>query len=597
MTCACAGMANNISVESAASLSSLIAAAICNSRAAAAAVPEAEQRSVVEFTDSLQRLFETFRHASSAGIPFMAAEAARSSDFQARFESARTIIEQLCEDLLQAAKEAERKHEQLTATADRSPESSDADGRSPRGSYTPRRSIEELLLAILPWARASIDLIRARGSMFHLSDNLDKAVALNREALDDLGHLLGASEHPACTRPQVEQLLQLMHKDLRMYSSKSGYDTHLAADAWILHQSWRESYTRACNQKRYQARRDSQQELDADSAAEAATPAPVAEAATPAAEAATPATLATAVAIHAGSGAGKTLGHAVVAPLQSSLAAVADAGTPQSLPAAAAVPQSPGSESDYSYSSNSPSSHSSYSSYSDDVEAAPCKQPATATAVDTGCAHGFGRASRAGRPLNFMRRAKHARRAAGKAVMTASRSASIGSLIPEVLDNEGAAAAAESLLTSAFATAAVEQGLSVPPMDPALQAAGPKLQKAKPKSTAQKTAASAAAAALQNAAAAAAPSAPRAKTTKKKPATSAASQNKSPYLLKVAEFLMDPDFCLDLLKPARFGAASRAASAAVAAAKGSLAVAIDEKSGCSKCRYSPAGCRECKIPK
>ena len=320
----------------------------------------------------------------------------------------------------------------------------------------------------------------------------------------------------------------------------------------------------------------------------------MAEAATPAAEAATPATLATAVAIHAGSGAGKTLGHAVVAPLQSSLAAVADAGTPQSLPAAAAVPQSPGSESDYSYSSNSPSSHSSYSSYSDDVEAAPCKQPATATAVDTGCAHGFGRASRAGRPLNFMRRAKHARRAAGKAVMTASRSASIGSLIPEVLDNEGAAAAAESLLTSAFATAAVEQGLSVPPMDPALQAAGPKLQKAKPKSTAQKTAASAAAAALQNAAAAAAPSAPPAKTTKKKPATSAASQNKSPYLLKVAEFLMDPDFCPDLLKPARFGAASRAASAAVAAAKGSLAVAIDEKSGCSKCRYSLAGCRECK---
>ena len=127
---------------------------------------------------------------------------------------------------------------------------------------------------MLPWARASIDLIRARGSMFHLSDNLDKAVALNREVLDDLGHLLGASEHPACTRPQVEQLLQLMHKDLRMYSSKSGYDTNLPADAWILHKAWRASYARMRNQRRYHERQDSQQELDADSAAEAATPAP-----------------------------------------------------------------------------------------------------------------------------------------------------------------------------------------------------------------------------------------------------------------------------------------------------------------------------------
>ena len=259
MARACAGMADNMSVEAAASrlrVSSLNAAAICNSRAAAAAVSEAEQRSVVEFTDSLQRLLEECRHASSAGIPFMAAEAARSSDFQARFETARAIIQQLCEDLLQAAKEAERKHEQLTATADRSPESSDVDGRSPRGSYTPRREHEELLSVMLPWAKASIDLIRARGSMFLLNTDLDTAVALNQEALDDLGHLLGASMHPACTRPQLEQLLQLMHDNLRMYSSE-GYDTSLAADAWILHQSWRESYTRACNHKRYQARRDS----------------------------------------------------------------------------------------------------------------------------------------------------------------------------------------------------------------------------------------------------------------------------------------------------------------------------------------------------
>ena len=65
-------MADNISVEAAASrlrVSSLIAAAICNSRAAAAAEPEAEQRSVVEFTDSLQRLREAFEQTASAGIP------------------------------------------------------------------------------------------------------------------------------------------------------------------------------------------------------------------------------------------------------------------------------------------------------------------------------------------------------------------------------------------------------------------------------------------------------------------------------------------------------------------------------------------------
>ena len=529
-------MADNISVEAAASLGSLVAVAIGNSKAAAAAaVPEAEERSVHEFTDSLQRLLEALRHTSAAagipaaGIPSIAAEAAcMSSNFQARFEIALACIEQLCEDLLQAAEVAERARPwpTLTATADRSPESSDADGRSPRGHYTPRRETEELLSVMQPWARASINLIRARGPMFQVSPDIDKAMALNREALDELGHLLGVSEHPACTKLHVEQLLRLMHDELRMYGSDGRCDDRLAVDAWILHQSWRESYTRARNHKRYRARKDSQQELDADSVAEAATPAPAAEAATPAAEAATPATLATAVAVHVGRFEGESFKVPATA-----LATVR---------AAVALPQSPGSESDYSYSS--------YSSYSDDVEAAPaaagaappvvksiCKQPAMATAVDTRCAHGCGRTPRAGCPLNFKGRVKLARRAAGKAVTTASRSASIGSLIPEVLNTEGAAAAAENVLTSAVATAAVEQALRVPPMDPTLQAEGwkqkakpkskPKSKakhKAKPKSTAQKTAASAAAAAPQNAAAAAAPAAPRAKRTRKKLVASAA---------------------------------------------------------------------------
>ena len=75
---------------------------------------------------------------------------------------------------------------------------------------------------MLPWARESIDLIRARGSMFQLSDNLDKAMALNQNALDVLGRLLGTSVRPACTRPQLEQMLRLMHDELCMYSSKSG---------------------------------------------------------------------------------------------------------------------------------------------------------------------------------------------------------------------------------------------------------------------------------------------------------------------------------------------------------------------------------------
>ena len=142
-------------------------------------------------------------------------------------------------------------------------------------------------------------------------------------------------------------------------------------------------------------------------------------------------------------------------------------------------------------------------------------------------------------------------------------------------------------------------------MDPILQAAGPKLQKAKPKSkakhkakpksTAQKTAASATAAALQNAAAAAAPSAPRAKTTTKKLVASAAPKKKMPpYFMKVSELVKDRDFRPDIVGKARFGAASTAASAAMAADKGSLAAAIDKTHGCSKCRFSVAGCKECQ---
>ena len=186
-------MAEEMSVEAAASLCRSVATAICSNAAAAADPRDAEQR-VQEFTGSLQNLLAAFRRCSAAGITDLAAEAAR-------FQDARACMEHLCNNILHAIAAAAA----IDPYAD-SPASSDTDGR--RNPYTPRRDLEELLRAILEWARPLKDVLCARGSLFQLDEDLDKAWALNQKALDDLGQLFGASVHPACTRAQLEQLLR-----------------------------------------------------------------------------------------------------------------------------------------------------------------------------------------------------------------------------------------------------------------------------------------------------------------------------------------------------------------------------------------------------
>ena len=356
-----------------------------------------------EFTVSLQNLLAALRRCSAVEIPCasMAAEAARSCNFEARFQDACTCMEQLCGEMLHATGVAARDCDRGACSSHaKSPDS--ADGRR----YTPRRDPDGLFKALLEYVSISIDVFRARRGLFELRTDMDEAAALNHEALADLGQLFGASVYPACTRPQLEQLLVRMDAQNHVYAIGGGRDPKLAADVALLHVHWREMYRRASNRKRYcaRARGASSQEPGTDSAPHEAGADFAAEAAMLAPPAAA-ATLATAVAVH-GSGADKTLDHAAVATAspQSFPAAAADAGTPQTqgLPAAAvAAPPSPRSDS-YSY----------YNSYSEDVEPAPaaagastrtwpavqkkiCKR-STATAV-RGRARGCGRDPRADR--------------------------------------------------------------------------------------------------------------------------------------------------------------------------------------------------------
>jgi hypothetical protein len=196
-----------------------------------------------EFTVSLQNLLAALRRCSAAS---MAAEAARSCNFEARFQDARTCMEQLCGEMLHATGVAARDCDSSPA---KSPDT--ADGRR----YTPRRDPDGLFKALLEYVSISIDVFRARRGLFELRTDMDEAVALNRKALEEICELCcSASAQPAYTRQQCEQLLQRMHAELRVYGSAhdGGCDGHhLAADAMLLHSFWRETYARASRRRRY----------------------------------------------------------------------------------------------------------------------------------------------------------------------------------------------------------------------------------------------------------------------------------------------------------------------------------------------------------
>ena len=515
----------------------------CMDTAAAADQPEEIPICEREFANSLVNLVAALRRCSAAGIPDLAAEAVRAIEAVAKGRSI-----------------------EIDRLSDSPADSSDTDGC--RNRYAPRRDPEEVFRHILEWARPLQDVIRARGSVFQLRSDMDEAAALNRQALDDLGQLFGASVYPACTRLQLEQCLGRLHAELRVYGNGDGCERLIAPEAMLLHASWRETYTRAKNNKRYRARSGSnvdsaspgstsQREFDAASAAEAAIPAAAA--------------LATAVAVHAGSGAGETLDHAAVA-----------AETLQSLPAAAAGAPAGGKDDDEdSYSSYSYSYYSSSEPAPAGAEAGASQRPATAP-----------RAADARRQNKFMRR-ERARRAAAKrqAVKRSTASRSAGA---------AAAAASKPAMCTAVATAAVERALGAAAMNPSRQAA-PKhaaAAKAKPKPAAE------AAVATCKSAAAAAAAAPRPKALKRKPAAAAQLQRNDKYTTALAKLLRDPNFKPDLdnFRP-ELSMAQRRFAAAVAQLRQAAAASpslpahgpgTSSTRGCSKCRYIPNGCSACR---
>ena len=538
-----------------------------------------------EFTVSLQNLLAALRRCSAVEIPCasMAAEADRSSNFEARFQDACTCMEQLCGEMLHAtgvaARDCDRGACSSPANLNSSPDT--ADGRR----YTPRRDPDGLFKALLEYVSISIDVFRARRGLFELRPDMDEAAALNRKALEEICELCcSASEQPAYTRLQCEQLLQRMHAELQVYGN-GGCDRRLAADAMLLHSFWRKTYARASRRRSYLRVRapgdcDSSpmsscsQELDADFAAEAARPA---------------STLATAVAVHAGRFEGELfkIPAPALATIQAAVAAEAEQSFPMAaaiLPMAAAIRKAPPSpacsvdSSCYSYS---------YSySYSEDEEPAPasagagtrsspavtktiCKRPSTATAVVVhGRAPGCGQTPRTAGAcrlgFGFMRRVLRARRAAGKAVRTASRSA-------------GAAAAAASDPATAIATAAVQHALSAAPVNPVLQ--GAPAQQAKQKAAPQKRVV------LKRKPAAAVAAAPAA-------AAAAPTKNNSSFTSKVSEIMKDASFRPDLKGHVKERFA--AAVAATKAARAATAALQPTKFGCSKCRHAQTGCSACR---
>ena len=504
-----------------------------------------------EFTVSLQNLLAALRRCSAVEIPCasMAAEADRSCNFEARFQDACTCMEQLCGEMLHATGVAARDCDRGACSSPANLKSPDtADGRR----YTPRRDPDGLFKALLEYVSISIDVFRARRGLFELRPDMDEAAALNRKALEEICELCcSASEQPAYTRLQCEQLLQRMHAELQVYGN-GGCDSHLAADAMLLHSFWRKTYARASRRRSYLRVRapgdcDSSpgsscsQELDADFAAEAARPA-------------------------------STLATAAVAAIPMAAAI---------LPMAAAIrkdPPSPACSVDSSY------SYSYSYSYSEDEEPAPasagagtrsspavtktiCKRPSTATAVVVhGRAPGCGQTPRTAGAcrlgFGFMRRVLRARRAAGKAVRTASRSA-------------GAAAAAASEPATAIATAAVQHALSAAPVNPVLQGAP---AQAKQKAALQKRLV------LKRKPAAAAAAAPAA-------AAAAPTKNNASFTSKVSEIMKDASFRPDL--KGRVKERFSAAIAATKAARAATAALQPTKFGCSKCRHAQAGCSAC----
>ena len=165
-----------------------------------------------EFTVSLQNLLAALRRCSAVEIPCasMAAEADRSCNFEAQFQDACTCMEQLCGEMLHAtgvaARDCDRGACSSPANLNSSPDT--ADGRR----YTPRRDPDGLFKALLEYVSISIDVFRARRGLFELRPDMDEAAALNRKALEEICELCcSASEQPAYTRLQCEQLLQRMH--------------------------------------------------------------------------------------------------------------------------------------------------------------------------------------------------------------------------------------------------------------------------------------------------------------------------------------------------------------------------------------------------
>ena len=504
-----------------------------------------------EFTVSLQNLLAALRRCSAVEIPCasMAAEADRSCNFEARFQDACTCMEQLCGEMLHATGVAARDCDRGACSSPANLKSPDtADGRR----YTPRRDPDGLFKALLEYVSISIDVFRARRGLFELRPDMDEAEALNHKALEEICLCCSASAQPAYTRLQCEQLLQRMHAELQVYGN-GGCDSHLAADAMLLHSFWRKTYARASRRRSYLRVRapgdcDSSpgsscsQELDADFAAEAARPA-------------------------------STLATAAVAAIPMAAAI---------LPMAAAIrkdPPSPACSVDSSY------SYSYSYSYSEDEEPAPasagagtrsspavtktiCKRPSTATAVVVhGRAPGCGQTPRTAGAcrlgFGFMRRVLRARRAAGKAVRTASRSA-------------GAAAAAASEPATAIATAAVQHALSAAPVNPVLQGAP---AQAKQKAALQKRLV------LKRKPAAAAAAAPAA-------AAAAPTKNNASFTSKMSEIMKDASFRPDL--KGRVKERFSAAIAATKAARAATAALQPTKFGCSKCRHAQAGCSACR---
>lgn len=507
-----------------------------------------------EFTVSLQNLLAALRRCSAVEIPCasMAAEADRSCNFEARFQDARTCMEQLCDEMLRATGVAARDCDRGACSSPANLKSPDtADGRR----YTPRCDPDGLFKALLKYVSISIDVFRARRGLFELRPDMDQAAheVLNHKALEEICLCCSASAQPAYTRPQCEQLLQRMHAELQVYVN-GGCDSHLAADAMLLHSFWRKTYARASRRRSYlrgmRAPGDCDsspgsscsQELDADFAAEAARPA-------------------------------STLATAAVAAIPMAVAI---------LPMAAAIrkdPPSPACSVDSSY------SYSYSYSYSEDEEPAPAsagagtrsspavtktiyKRPSTATAVVVhGRAPGCGQTPRTAGAcrlgFGFMRRVLRARRAAGKAVRTASRSA-------------GAAAAAASEPATAIATAAVQHALSAAPVNPVLQGAP---AQAKQKAALQKRLV------LKRKPAAAAAAAPAA-------AAAAPTKNTAMFTKQVSETLKDASFRPDL--KGRVKERFSAAVAATKAARAATAALQPTKFGCSKCRRAEAGCSACR---